>query len=254
MQPYPILKAIITAGALAVAAMHIFVPSVKIDGITVLLLAAAALPWLQPIFRSVKLPGGVEIVLQELKQEIEDASGAAQSAQRKADLAVSGIGAGTPPGSPTQASDNPNERLQTLSRKYVDIRANQVSGSARTQAMAAVVREMIDLVSSLPELDVVPLLRSNNSGMRLAAYAYLYASPNPQHLSELVSSVTALEDTPFGQYWGLQAVGRNLGARLGDRTSEDLYRDLTAFADRIPRGSDRDYEVRKIITQMRPSA
>lgn len=156
MQPYPILKAIITAGALAVAAMHIFVPSVKIDGITVLLLAAAALPGLQPIFRSVKLPGGVEIVLQELKQEIEDASGAAQSAQRKADLAVSGI--------------------------------------------------------------------------------------------------TALEDTPFGQYWGLQAVGRNLGARTGDRTSKDLYRDLTAFADRIPRGSDRDYEVRKIITQMRPSA
>lgn len=254
MQPYPILKAAITTGALTVAALHIFVPSVKVDAITVLLLAAAALPWLQPIFRSVKLPGGVEFVLQELKQEIKDASGAAQSAERKADLAVSGVGAGPPGGLTPRPYANPNERLQTLSRKYVDIRANQVSGSARTQAMAAVVREMIELASSLPELDVVPLLRSKDSGLRLAAYAYLYAAPNPRHFRELVSSVTALEDTPFGQYWGLQAVGRNLGTGIGDSTSEDLCQDLAAFADRIPRGSDRDYEVRKIITQMRTSA
>ncbi|MNB83026.1 hypothetical protein D3C76_341000 [compost metagenome] len=250
MQPYPRLKAALTVGALAVAAVHMWVPSINVDAITVTLLATAVLPWLQPIFKSVKLPGGIEIVLQELKQEIKDASGAAHSAERKADLAVSGIAGGLAP----QPEANPNEWMLALSRKYVDIRTNQVSGSARTQAMTAVVRAMIDLASSLPELDVVPLLRSKDSGQRLAAYAYLYAAPNSRHLEALVSSVTALEDKPFGQYWGLQAVGRNLETGIGDSTSKAIRQDLVAFAVRVPRGSDRDYEVRKIIAQLSLSA
>lgn len=62
--------------------------------------------------------------------------------------------------------------------------------------------------------------------------------------------MTALEDKPFGQYWGLQAVGRNLETGIGDSTSKAIRQDLVAFAVRVPRGSDRDYEVRKIIARL----
>ena len=251
MQPYIGLKAAVTIGALAVAVVHTWLPSVRIDAITVALLAAAVLPWLQPIFKSVKLPGGIELVLQELEQEVKDATGAAKSAERKADLAVSGIATNHSEIRALQPEAAANERLIALTREYVEIRKTQPSGSARTQAMTAIVRAMIDLALSVPNLDVLPLLRSSDAGQRLASYAYLYAAPDARHLAALVSSVTTLEDKPFGQYWGLQAIGHNFGSRLEKDVVDSVLRDLTAFVERVPRGSDRDYEARKLLTQMR---
>jgi len=42
-------------------------PSLKLDGITLALLLFSALPWLAPLIRSVELPGGLKIELQEVK-------------------------------------------------------------------------------------------------------------------------------------------------------------------------------------------
>jgi hypothetical protein len=250
MQPHVGLKAAVTIGALAVAAVHIWLPSIRTDAITVALLVAAVLPWLQPIFKSVKLPGGMEFVLQEIKQEVKNATGAAESAQHKADLAVSGLGRSYSESRTLQSETVTNERLVALAREYVDIRKTRPRGGARTQAMTAIVRAMIEVASSMPNLDVLPLLRSSDAGQRLAGYSYLYADPNAHYLEALVSSVTTLEDQPFGQYWGLQAIGRNLGGRVERSDTDSVLRKLTEFAEQVPPGSDRDYEARKLLAQL----
>jgi hypothetical protein len=250
MQPYAGLKALVTAAALVVAAVHIWVPSTTVDAITLALFVVAVIPWLQPIFKTIKLPGGFELTLQELKQEVKNATGAAQSAERKADLAVSGLTAQAT-GQPDRGVESvPEQRMAELSQAYEDIRSKQTAGPTRTQAMTEVIRKMIELAGSLTNFDVDAKLRSTARGQRLAAYAYLYAKPNPTHLAELVQSVTVLEDKPFGQYWGLQAIGLNVGDLKGRSVPEPVVRDLVAYAKRIPGGTDRDYELRRILSRL----
>ncbi len=43
-------------------------PDVPIDGITLILLAAAVAPWLAPLIRSIELPGGVKLELHDLEK------------------------------------------------------------------------------------------------------------------------------------------------------------------------------------------
>jgi len=60
------LKLAITAGALAVAAAHVIWPGLAIDAITLGLVVVALLPWLAPLVKSVELPGGLKVELQEV--------------------------------------------------------------------------------------------------------------------------------------------------------------------------------------------
>lgn len=57
--------------ALTFGLMHLIFPDVKIDGIFITLLIVGVLPWLEPLFKSVELPGGLKIEYQDLKK-IED--------------------------------------------------------------------------------------------------------------------------------------------------------------------------------------
>lgn len=61
------LKLVVSAVALVVAAVHVWLPELAIDAITVALLVCAALPWLAPLVKSVELPGGVKVELAEVK-------------------------------------------------------------------------------------------------------------------------------------------------------------------------------------------
>jgi len=250
MQPYAGLKAVVTTLAVVVACIHIWLPSVTVDAITLTLLVVAVLPWLQPIFKTIKLPGGFEVTLQELKQEVKNATGAAQSAERKADLAVSGLTTVVSGQRELGMERAPEERLAKLAETYEDVRNKQTAGPMRTQAMTDVVRKMIELASSLPNLDVASRLRSTASGQRLAAYAFLYAKPNPTCLAELVLSVTTLENKPFGQYWGLQAISLNVGDIDAKSVPDSVARDLIAYSTRVPSGTDRDYELRRILSRI----
>lgn len=58
----------ISIAAILIAIVHIILPNLAIDGITVTLLLVALLPWLAPLFKSVELPGGVKVEFQELEQ------------------------------------------------------------------------------------------------------------------------------------------------------------------------------------------
>ena len=63
----------ITLGALAIAAIHVWWPTLAIDAVTVTLVLAAIVPWLAPLFKKLKLPGGWEFEFQELQQTKERA-------------------------------------------------------------------------------------------------------------------------------------------------------------------------------------
>ena len=253
MQNLTGLKVLISIAAVAIAVLHVAFPALAIDLVVLALFAVAVLPWLQPIFKSIKLPGGLEITLQDFAKKIDNATGAALSAERKADLAVSGL-----------TTDNPVERaasfaprgavgdsaateLRRLSAQYEDIRATQFAGDRRTQAMTEVVRRMIAIAPSLQDFDVGSALRSASLGERLAAYAFLYARPDPSRLAELVASVTRTETKPFGQYWGLQAIGRNIGSA---DVPAAVVEDLDRFANVVQKGTDRHYEVQRILRQI----
>ncbi|MFM2327891.1 MAG: hypothetical protein RIR31_2093, partial [Bacteroidota bacterium] len=67
------IKLIISIGATLIAVAHLIFPKVSIDIITVVLIALAIIPWLETLFKSVELPGGVKLEFQELEKIEKDA-------------------------------------------------------------------------------------------------------------------------------------------------------------------------------------
>lgn len=61
------LKAIMTIGSLLVLIVRMAFPALGIDAVSLGLLFLAALPWLSPLVKSAKLPGGFEIEFQDVK-------------------------------------------------------------------------------------------------------------------------------------------------------------------------------------------
>lgn len=68
------LRFAVTIGALLVAVAHLIWPDVAVDSVTVALLVVAVLPWLAPLVKSVELPGGLKIELQDLQQVADRAN------------------------------------------------------------------------------------------------------------------------------------------------------------------------------------
>ena len=67
------LKAAISVIAVLVALAHLIWPHIAIDAITFGLLVVALLPWLAPLVKSVELPGGLKVELQEVQKAAEKA-------------------------------------------------------------------------------------------------------------------------------------------------------------------------------------
>jgi hypothetical protein len=65
------LKYGISIAALLIALAHLLWPSLTIDAITLSLLFIALVPWLSPVFKSLKFPGGWEIQFQELEKKVD---------------------------------------------------------------------------------------------------------------------------------------------------------------------------------------
>jgi hypothetical protein len=241
------LRIAVSALALLMAAIHVGRPDVRIDSITIVLLVICALPWLQPLIKSIELLG-VKLELQELQDKVAEARGAAESASRQAGLALSSSNAppaALPPRVASATADSAN--IKALAAEYEQIRKTQHPGDVRTAAMTDVVRRMIEVARRTESFGVADALRDDSLGTRLFTYAYLYARPDAKFLLPLVESVTAKEDKPFGQYWGLQSIGRVMSGIAS--VPPEVRNKLQAFGARLPRGTDRDYEVRKLLRQ-----
>jgi hypothetical protein len=238
------LRTVVTVVAVGIAAVHICVPSLKIDSITVVLLVIAALPWLQPLIKSIELLG-VKLELQEIKEQLATAKGAAESATQKAAFALS----------TAQRSDPADMRQQSrgggsineLITEYNDIRSTQRSGDSRTAAMTSIVRKMID-VAAISDFDVSSALQNSNGGSRLAAYAYLYQNPSSKYLSQLVDCMLSIENKPFTQYWGIQAIGKVV--EVTKPIPMEVFAKIQNLGERFPQGTDRQYEIRKVLNSI----
>lgn len=61
----------ITTASAIVGITHLLFPDLKIDAIFITLIVVAIIPWLEPLLKSVELPGGLKVEFQDLKK-IED--------------------------------------------------------------------------------------------------------------------------------------------------------------------------------------
>lgn len=238
------LKIVVSAVGLLAAIVHVSRPELRIDSVTIVLLVIAAIPWAQPLIKSIELLG-VKLELQELQAKVAEARGAAESATRQVEVALA---VSTGPQQPDLLLDSPavENKIKKLADDYNHIRATQKSGGQRTTAMTNVVSQMIELARRMPSYNPKRLLSNENRGLRLFGYAFLYERPDSTFLLPLVQSVTSIEDKPFGQYWGLQAVKRVIPNAPLEAQSEAKAR-LSAFSTRIPAGTDRGYELLQIL-------
>lgn len=62
------IKLTITITAALIATIHIIFPKINIDLITVVLIAFSIIPWVEPLFKSVELPGGIKLEFQDLQK------------------------------------------------------------------------------------------------------------------------------------------------------------------------------------------
>jgi hypothetical protein len=250
MRRETIIGTLITGVALIVAILHNFFPGVRIDALTFGLLLLAAFPWLTHIIKSIDLPGIGKIELQEIRRQAEEARGAAISASQKAELALAGTTTATG-NDMTPSLKLAEEQILHLANEYNNIRETQSSGPSRTSAMTGVVSRMIATADKLQNFRVEKWLAETDRGKRLSAYVYLYTRPDYSQLDNLIDSVCRIEDKPFGQYWGIQAIEKVLGRRENQKVSLRVLQKLREFFHQLPTGTDRYYEMTRILSALK---
>lgn len=231
----------ISAVAILVAFGHSIWPRFAIDLEALALLVVAAIPWLTDIVKSLEVPGVLRVELQQIRDDLASIRGESADASQVAKAALSCATRRVPSGSPLT-----DDALFKLAGEYESIRARQKPGKIRTAAMTDIVGQMIGLSSRLSATEVRQLLKDERDGQRLIAYAHLYARPQPEFIPELVDSVTRIERRAFGQYWGIQAIGRIAQVEPASLTP-DMVSQLRKFSLRFDNGTDRLAALRAIV-------
>ena len=237
----------VTIAALTAVLIHHFWPGFRADAFTGTFLLVAVLPWLAPILKTIKLPGGLEVELRELQEQLDETKGAVKSAAIQAQAGAAALvspGQTQMVGSVDKAPSR--ESLLALGAEYEQVRDSIASSSARTAAMTRVLVQMFKQADSIHGLDIEPLLLGGGRGGRLAGIAYAHQHPSPDRAEALVTMLLRREDTPFGQYWALRALRRiaELDTRVFGR---GLREKLLTCRDRQLPGTDRYYEVTQLL-------
>lgn len=246
------LKAAISLLAVVMLVARLAFPHIQIDAIVWVLAAVALIPWVAHAIRSVELPGGLKVELQEMKRDIAVAKGAAESARQHAELATVQTGFHTQ----RAIREDVEVKWPELSRKLVSeynlLREQHRPSVGRTTLMTQVVGEMIKAAHQFPDWSPEQALASGDRGTRLLAYAHLYAVPNFSCFTTLVSSACNFADDnrSFGQYWSVLALQRvvTVGAEQGIGRTES--QSLAKLAARFEPGSDRHAEMSRLMCNL----
>ena len=203
-----------------------------LDATGLTLLAVAVVPWLGPIFETIKV-AGVEAKFREVEKRIQDvqataeqANGRSAAARRQAELATGG------------RFISGDADVEALAREYEQIRKTMAPSPVRTEKMAGVVSRMMSLLESDPAFPAATMLESSSLGDRLSAYAYYLVHTDEAPVARLVEIVGA-ERRPFNQYWGLEAIAHVVA---GPNVAFDRSAVAAAIVDirnRMEPGSDR---------------
>lgn len=234
----------ILAAGLFAAHRHWPQAQLKLDDIEIALVVLALLPWTMDYITGVEL-FGIKLELGNLAARIGETEGLAASADQKAETALTPRSAHIAH-DPGHAIDEGRQgtaihRLDELAKQYDEVRRNTPASDERTAAMDAIVRGMIEVA---PDITAFPyrerLLDTTDRekrGGRLAAYALLWANPSRDYMNDLVKSVVSVEDKPFGQFWGIEAVRR--GCEAGIRPDAESCKRLTDYGRRQDVRTDR---------------
>ena len=82
--PPPLSLILVSVLAVGAAVVHVAVPSLTIDAVTLGLLAVAALPWLAPVVKSFKF-GSLEVDLRDLQQNLYEVRSRVEESVQKVD-------------------------------------------------------------------------------------------------------------------------------------------------------------------------
>jgi hypothetical protein len=228
---------VLTCVGVGAAIVHVVAPGLKVDGVTVALLSVAVVPWLGDLVRSIDVPGLGRIEFQDVQRQLE-------AVQRMANAALVGAGPQGGTGDDTAAWD----AVRELAAEYGKVRDELPKGPARTHRMDQIFARLVRETQRVREFDATTLLRSQDAGLRLAAYARLYALPEPELLGTLVDVVTA-DPFAFNQYWGLRVVGRVVEEMGAEHVPLGVVRRLDEFRSRMPRDSDRGLLADRVLTE-----
>jgi len=200
------------------------------------------------------LAGAFALADQEAAEKLEklskDVEGEAASAHTKADFASALLAENARVATGRAAvQEDPMAHLRALVEEYNKIRREQRAGSARTTSMTGVVTRIIALSPLLRDFKPAEAMQNKeDGGWRLAAFAYLYAHPDSALLKPLVNCLTTSEDTPFGQYWAVQAIGKILETMNRDSVESEIIARLRQFLQtRLKRGTDRYTDLARIL-------
>jgi len=240
--PRLIIQCLISIAGLSLLVWHYVFPTARIDTISVALLLIAALPWLGMVFKSVEVPrlGKVEYLERAIRNQEAGLRSAENVATATSELVM------TLTGQPT-TRDLGAVELQQLADKYIAARASRPRGWERTAEVTRIFGQMTAAALHNVGFDARAALHSSDAGQRLAGIAFLYARPDPTMLEDLVGVITDKEDKGFNQYWGIKAIGKILSLQV--RPSGMILNKLAQFADRVEEGTDRKYELRKLLQE-----
>lgn len=183
--------------------------------------------------------------LRTIAQKTAEAAGAAQSALQKAEFALI-----TAPANSRTGNQTAEEKLEQLAQTYIQVRSAMPSGNPRTRKMTEIMKGMIETATSLPSFDISQALKDKDAGKRLTGYAYLYAKADYQYLEELVDAIIS-DHTPFGQYWGIQALGKILETSTNSKIDSNILNKLKPYYDKLGKGIDREYELGKLLPELK---
>lgn len=223
-------------------------PDLTVDSIVVSLLVIAIAPWLGLIFKSLEVPGVGKGEFRDLIQRTVD-----EAVDKKVDQVDTGVEAVQDAQNAfskveeekyeekleEEKPERPRQQLDELIKEYNMIRSLEPPGSQRTANMTRVVRDMMQLADDLPSFDWSQNLESPDRGARLAAFSFLYRRPTKGAGIPLVYSLTKVEDKPFGQYWALMALERQLET-IDCNSAQTIKRELDSFVSKsLQPGTDR---------------
>jgi hypothetical protein len=228
----------VTSVAVAAVVAHLAWPHLKIDFVTVTLLAVACLPWLRGIVTSVDLPGGASVKLADRRRAVARQQQETIDAVRAVATADSSI----PP-------DEKLSKIYGLADEYEKIRATMASGQGRTQAMGQIARQILSYMP-LDHYDPDPDLLSPKAGRRLVAYLSLVADPDARHAEELTRTLTEREGIPYNQSWALRALNRIVDTHGGESVSGRAVAQLRGMRDGLRSGSDRQLMIADLVDRL----
>jgi hypothetical protein len=233
------ISAAVTTVALAAVAAHLIWPKLRIDFVTVVLLAIASLPWLRGIVTSVELPGGASVRLAERRrkavardeQETDDAVRAVATADRAV------------------PSAEKLARVYELADEYEGIRELEPPGPQRNRSMGKTARSILSLMP-LENYDPDPDLLSYRAGRRLVAYLSLMADPDASYAEELTRTLTEREGIPYNQSWALRALNQIVKNNGADTVSSKSVARLRGMRDGLRPGSDRQLLLADLVDRL----